>query len=101
MQPRIITDLKDAIRQTHRCEAVYISTVHVREKLKSAAEWNGFVKVFKLIGHPEAKRCYAWSYCNGKEKTVTTILELSPVSSAETAISVANGTNDMSRKPMK
>jgi len=96
MQPKIITDLKDAIRQTHGCEALYINTVHVREKLKNAADWDGLVKVFELIGHPKAKRCYAWSYRDGKEKTATTILELAPVTSAETAVSIANGTMTMS-----
>jgi len=96
MQPKIITELKDAVRQTHGCEALYVSTVHVREKLKNAADWDGFVKVFELIGHSTAKRCYAWSCRVGKEKTATVILELPPVTSAETAVSVANSTMTMS-----
>jgi hypothetical protein len=95
MQPKIITELKDAIRQTHGCEALYVSTVHVREKLKNAADWDGFVRVFELIGHPTAKRCYAWSYRVGKAKTVAVILELTPVTSAEIAVTVANSTMTM------
>jgi len=91
MQPKIITDLKDAIRETHGCEALYVSTVHVRETLKDDPDWDGLVKIFELIGHAEAKRCYAWSYRDGKENRTVAILEVTPVTSAEIAVSSVNG----------
>jgi hypothetical protein len=90
-QPRIITDLKDAIRQIHGCEALYVNTVHVDKKLKDDPNWDGFVKVFELVGHTKAKRCYAWTYREEKEERRVAMLEMGPITSAEVAVSVVNG----------
>jgi len=46
-------------------------------------------KVFKLIRHPKAKHCFAWSYQDDNETKVTAVLEIPPVNSAETAVKVA------------
>jgi len=89
MQPKIITDLKDTIRQTHGCEALYVNTVYVRKTANSPPDWDGFVKVFELIGHRKAKRCYAWNYGDGKEIRTVAILESPPVGSPEIAVSLA------------
>jgi hypothetical protein len=90
MQPRIITELKDAIREVHGCETLYVNTVHVTKTLSADPNWDGLVKVFELIGHPEAKRCYAWSYRDGKTTRSMTALEIPPTTSPDLAIDVAN-----------
>jgi len=51
--------------------------------------WDGVVEVFRLAGHPKAKRCYAWSYTEGKETRFVTVLEIPPVESAQTAVRAA------------
>ena len=28
--------------------------------------WEGVVESFAITGHPKAKRCYAWSFLDGK-----------------------------------
>jgi hypothetical protein len=42
-----------------------------------------------LIDHPKAKRCYAWSFEDGKQTRSVTVLELPPIDSPETAVKVA------------
>jgi hypothetical protein len=51
--------------------------------------WDGVVEVFRLAGHPKAKRCYAWSFTEGKETRFVTVLEIPPVESAQTAVRAA------------
>jgi hypothetical protein len=42
------------------------------------------------VGHPKAQICYAWSYYDDKGETqYTTVLELPPVDSPESAVKVA------------
>jgi hypothetical protein len=51
--------------------------------------WDGVVEVFDLVGHPKAKRAYAWSHLDGDkdEKTrYVAVLEIPPVVSPETAV---------------
>ena len=43
-----------------------------------------------LIDHPKAKRCYAWSFEDGKQTRSVTVLELPPVDSPEIAVKVAD-----------
>lgn len=48
--------------------------------------WEGHVEVFDLDGHPKAKRCYGWTY--GESEEFITILELPPVTDAQSAVKV-------------
>lgn len=48
--------------------------------------WEGVVEVFKIDGHPKAKRCYAWSYQDKGETQFVTALEIPPVTSPQTAV---------------
>lgn len=59
--PAGLDALRDAIRHLHGCEAVFVEDVPVRETFEGAEVWSGDVAVFDLVGHPKAKRCYAWS----------------------------------------
>jgi hypothetical protein len=61
----------------------------VIELFKAQVAWDGVVEIFDLTGHSKAKRCYAWSYLKNDEPQYTTVLEIPPVNSAETAVKVA------------
>ena len=81
--------LQVTVSQLHNCGAVYASTVPVHEVFRGQTVWKGDVEVFNLTGHPNAKRCYAWSHPEGEgdqgERFVT-VLEIPPVESAVTAV---------------
>jgi hypothetical protein len=51
--------------------------------------WDGIAEIFDLAGHSKANRCYAWSYLENDEPQYTTVLEIPPIDSAETAVKVA------------
>jgi hypothetical protein len=84
-------ELKNAIYQLHGAKAVHAATVPVKEVFKGQMAWEGEVEVFDITGHAKAKRCYAWGY--PKETVpgweITTVLELPPVTSPETAVKIS------------
>jgi hypothetical protein len=87
-----ISELKDAIRRLHGCEAEHVETVPVKEVFQDRIVWQGQVEVFNIRGHPKARRCYAWSHATGeddKRKRYVAVLELPPVNSAQTAVRAA------------
>lgn len=53
--------LQGAIRQQHGCESRWVESVPVHEEREGKTVWDGVVQVFALVGHPKAKRAYAWS----------------------------------------
>jgi hypothetical protein len=55
----------------------------------SQVAWEGIVEVFNIVGHPEAKRCYAWSYKGDGGDQFVTVLEIPPVDSPNTAVRVS------------
>jgi hypothetical protein len=80
-----------AVSQLHNCGATYVKTVPVHEIFRGETVWQGDVEVFDLIGHPKAKRAYAWSHLDGAkdEKTrFVAVLEIPPVDSAQKAVQV-------------
>jgi hypothetical protein len=81
-----IERLKSVILHLHACQAAHRETVPVHEVFRGETVWRGDVEVFDLIGHPKAKRCYAWSY--DEPEQFITILELPPVKSAQDAVKV-------------
>lgn len=78
--------LKDAVQVMHRCTASHVESVPVVEMFGKQTVWEGVVEVFKIDGHPKAKRCYAWSYQDSGETQFVTALELPPVTSPQTAV---------------
>jgi hypothetical protein len=82
-------ELRDAIRATHGCDSRHLQSVPVREVFNKLVAWEGVVEVFDLIDHPKAKRCYAWSFQDGKQTRFVAVLELPPVDSPESAVKVA------------
>lgn len=89
MPHKKITRLKDAIRATHGCESLHVESVPVKEIFKDQTAWEGTVEVFDLVGHPKAKRAYAWSYQDGDQVKTVAVLGIPPVDSPQTAVKVA------------
>ena len=89
MSPKEITELKDAIRAMHGCESLHVESVPVKEILDGDTAWEGIVEVFELVGHPEAQRCYAWSYKDGDQNKIEAVLGISPVNSPLSAVKAA------------
>ena len=82
--------LQSAIRQLHGCESAHVESVLVHETFQGATVWDGVVEVFSLVGHPTARRCYAWNYQQDVGGTrYLAVLELPPVDSARRAVQVA------------
>ena len=78
--------LQVTIMQLHDCGAVWRASVPIREVFQGETLWEGDVEVFDLTGHPKAKRCYAWTH--GDPEEFITILELPPVTDAQSAVKV-------------
>jgi hypothetical protein len=86
-----IEQLQSVILHLHACKSAWVETVPVHEVFRGETVWQGDVEVFDLIGHPKAKRCYAWSHLDGPKDERTrfvAVLEIPPVESAETAVRV-------------
>lgn len=87
-----IEDLRAAIKKLHGCDAVYVRSENVLERFQGKTVWEGVVEVFDLVGHPKAKRCYAWSHVHGEkddQRRFVAVLELLPVDSAKKAVQAA------------
>lgn len=70
LTPDEIAEFQEAIRNMHGCDSKYVESVEVHEKMPESTPlagqtvWQGTVHVFKVTGHPKAKRCYAWRFFN-------------------------------------
>ncbi|HVU32531.1 MAG TPA: hypothetical protein VHE61_03800 [Opitutaceae bacterium] len=85
-----IQELRATIRRLHRCEAAHSRTEVVRQVANGRVLWEGKVEVFALLGHDNALRCYAWGDQDDQGRwSVTTVLAIPPVVSAEGAVLAA------------
>jgi hypothetical protein len=84
-----IERLQQVISHLHKADSRHIESVPVHEVFRGQTVWKGEVEVFDLIGHPKAKRAYAWSHPEGPDnqgERFVAILEIPPVKSPETAV---------------
>ena len=84
-----IDQLREAVEVMHGCKAKHERSVPVVEMFGQQKAWEGVVESFAITGHPKAKRCYAWSFQDGKEKRYVTVLEIPPIESPQTAVRAA------------
>ena len=71
----------------HSCESTWVESVPVTETHNGETVWDGAVQVFNLMGHPKAKRAYAWSHVTeGERRRFVAVLQLGPVTDAVTAV---------------
>lgn len=84
------TALRRAIRKLHGCDSRHVESVRVTETFQGKTVWDGTVEVFDLIGHPTAKRAYAWAHetDQGKMRYVAVLRE-GPVDSPQKAVRAA------------
>jgi hypothetical protein len=87
-----IEQLRGAIWDLHTCDSRHVESISVHEAFRGKTVWKGAVEVFDLLGHPKAKRCFAWSHRSGPQdetEQFVTVLELPPVDSARAAVRAA------------
>ncbi|MGA2447043.1 MAG: hypothetical protein ABTD50_00030 [Polyangiaceae bacterium] len=85
--PAGIPALIDAIRYLHKVEATHVETVHVREVFRGELVFERDVEVFDIVGHPKAKRAYAWSEATtGSKRRFFATLHIAPVDSPIAAV---------------
>ncbi|MGH7984342.1 MAG: hypothetical protein ACREFF_14545 [Candidatus Udaeobacter sp.] len=84
-----IDKLREAVETMHECKARHVGSDPVIELFRGEVAWDGVVETFNLEGHPKAKRCYAWSFVENGEPQYTTVLEIPPVDSPQSAVKVA------------
>ena len=82
---KYLSQLKQAIRTTHGCDSLHISTTRDVPQLEGATEWDGDVEIFEIIGHPKASRCHAWGHEENGQFKATALLELASADSPSTA----------------
>jgi hypothetical protein len=82
--------LQQAIRLEHQCDVVHQQTVPVHEMVDGQTIWKGDVEVFCLIGHPEAKNCFAWwQHQKDKDSRFVAVLENQLINSPGKAVQSA------------
>jgi hypothetical protein len=81
--------LKAEIQHAYNCPAYFLRTEMVHERIEGNTVWLGDVEIFCLVGHSQAKRCFAWGHdfdrSDLKGKPVA-ILEMLPVLFAQNAV---------------
>ena len=84
-------ELIRAIRDLHNCESKWLESVQIKEMFGKDVAWEGVVEVFKLIDHPTAKRCYAWSHAieGSTKRKFMAVLRQGPVKSPQDAVRAA------------
>jgi hypothetical protein len=79
--------LSATIELKHKCKAIHVESVPVTEEAGGEIVWAGNVEVFVLVGHPDARRCYAWieTPADGQYQFVT-MIQKGFIVSPETAV---------------
>src|SRR5207302_8740835 len=85
--------LQKAIKETHGCDSKHVGSEQVHESFGGRIAWQGTVEILDLIGHPKAKRAYAWTYQDHDQNKTVTVLHVPPVVSPQTAVKVAIAAN--------
>lgn len=85
-----LEELQIAIRFKHRCKPTHKESVFVEEKVRNGeTAWKGYVEIFDLTGHKEAKICYAWLNHEVNGIKIVTILGNHFIDSPQKAVQAA------------
>jgi hypothetical protein len=87
-----IGELEAVILNLHGATASHLETVPVTETFQGKTVWEGEVEVFRLRGHPKAKKAYAWGHVSGDDdqgRRYVAVLDLPPVNSPQSAVRAA------------
>jgi hypothetical protein len=91
---------KKAVESQRGCTATLAQSVPVIETFGGKTVWEGVVHVFRIDGHPKAKKAYAWSSpIEGSDKRrFFAALHLPPITSPVEAVRAAIVAESMSAK---
>ena len=81
--------VKAQIEHAYSCPAYYLRTEAVVEAIEENVIWQGEVEVFGLIGHSQAKRCFAWGHAYDRsalDGKIVIALEILPTVSPQNAV---------------
>lgn len=80
--------LQDAIRNLEGCESSFGASVPVKKTFSGETIWEDDVRLFELIGHPEADCAYVWSYevIETGRRRFAVVLHKPPVDSPQKAV---------------
>lgn len=83
-----IEALQQAVEGLHGCHAAFLEVVPVHETFQGQTVWQGTVHVFRLRGHPQTDKAYAWSYekSPGGKREFYAVLGAGPIQSAVDAV---------------
>jgi hypothetical protein len=81
--------LKAAVEAACGCTATHSTSHLLTETFKEHVVWQGVIEAFRLDGHQEATRCYAFYLVGDNEPILQTILELPPIDSPRSAVRAA------------
>jgi hypothetical protein len=84
-----IERLKEAVEKAYECKARHVVSEEVTDLFQGEVAWDAVVATFELNEYAKAKRCYAWAHIEDGEPQYTTVLEIPPVSSPESALEVS------------
>ncbi|HEY3762719.1 MAG TPA: hypothetical protein VGN23_13320 [Verrucomicrobiae bacterium] len=85
-----LEELQNAVRFKHRCSAAHAESVFVHERTNAGETvWKGYVEVFDLTGHEEAKKCYAWLNRKANGLKILTVMGNQLIDSAQKAVQAA------------
>jgi hypothetical protein len=93
-QPKYSSECCDLQKENARLRILHVESVPAKEVFESQIAWDGSVEVFDLIGHPKAKRAYAWTYRDGNQNKTIAVLGIPPVDSPQSAVKVAVAPDD-------
>jgi hypothetical protein len=84
-------DLQTAIKNLYGVKSQYLYSETVAEEFAGTVAWNGIVSLFDLVGHPNAKQCYAWSSPieGSTKRRYYAVLKLPPIETAADAVRAA------------
>jgi hypothetical protein len=89
-QTEYLVELQKVIERKYHCSATHRETVLVEEKAGGTESvWGGFVEIFDLSGHEEAKVCYAWQHVHTGRIRTFTVLGSGVIDSPNRAIQAA------------
>ena len=84
--PLKIAAMRRAVQALHGCAAEHLQSTLVHEVRDGRTLWSGQVEIFRLSGHHEADRAYAWAHDDGSEVRYVSVLNLPPISCASDAV---------------
>jgi hypothetical protein len=85
------SELNKAVESQHGRTTTLAQSVPVKETFGGKTVWEGVVHVFRIDGHPQAHKAYAWSSpIEGSDKPrFFAVLHVPPITSPQDAVRAA------------